>query len=199
MRLSSLFRLSLLFGAITLTACNSIVPVPRTPALYDLPPPDKAQPGMPLEGLLAVQVSAPAWLRSAAMQYRLDGEQGLQRRSYADSRWVAQPAEMLTLALTRSLGAGEGRGGRCVLSLELDEFIQVFDAADRSHATVALRATLLRRGEKVPLATTNLRVSNSAPSADAEGGVQAHRVALARLSTDIKRWAGALTPACIRD
>ncbi|WP_162851664.1 ABC-type transport auxiliary lipoprotein family protein [Azoarcus indigens] len=196
---SSPLRVSTLLGAIALTACNSIVPVPRTPALYDLPLPDKAQAERPLAGLLAVEITSPTWLRSAAMQYRLDGERGLQRRSYADSRWVAQPAEMLSLALTRSLAAGEGTGGRCVLSLELDEFIQVFDSADRSHAAVALRATLLRRGERRPLATTNLRVSSPAPSADAEGGVQAYRVALAQLGRDIQGWAGALTPACIRD
>jgi len=199
MRSPSSLRLLLAACLLSLAACSSIVPVPRTPALYDLPPPETAKADSALSGLSSVEVNAPTWLRSAAMQYRLDGVQGLQRRSYADSRWVAQPAEMLALALTRSLGAGEGKGGRCVLSLELDEFIQVFDSETRSHVAVTLRASLILRGDKAPLATTHLRVSAPAPSADAQGGVRAYRDALAQLGTAVSAWGGALTPACIRD
>jgi cholesterol transport system auxiliary component len=57
------------------------------------------------------------------------------------------------------------------LRLELDEFSQVFDAADRSRAVVSLRASLIRNRSIVAQQTFGLEQAAATPNA--EGGVRA--------------------------
>ena len=88
--------------------------------------------------LAAVDVQAPSWLDSRAMQYRRESEPA-RRQAFTESRWAATPAELLAVALRRQLGAaGEG----CRLRVDLDEWVQVFDAGGQSQVQLALRASL---------------------------------------------------------
>ncbi|WP_338860313.1 membrane integrity-associated transporter subunit PqiC [Mycetohabitans rhizoxinica] len=137
-----------------------------------------------------VDMGAPASLDSDGIVYRLAYAHAQQPRTYASSRWVATPAQLLTQRLRALLGA---RGAVVspgdpvsapVLRVELLEFEQIFDKPGASRGVVALRATLLRRGGQFTQAT--FRADAPASSADASGGVralaQASDVALSQLA-----------------
>lgn len=172
--------------ACLLGACSAIVPKPVVMAQYDLGP--FAPRG--LEEAFAsvrIEMTAAPWLASSAMQYRLDASDPAQRRVYAHSRWVSSPPAMLRQALARSLGSVEGQGG-CRLRIELDEFIQRFDDAGMSRAEVLVRASLLpARGDRI-LAVRAFALAAPAPSADAAGGVLAHREAVGGLAQRLEEW-----------
>lgn len=174
--------------ATALVGCGTLGKRDGPPAMYDL----GLAPATERAGSLPVRVDirAPSWLAGAGMQYRLDYEQPAQRQIYAESRWVSPPAEMLERSLTQALSPGDSTGlsDACRLRIELDEFVQIFDAPDRSRAFLSVRTDLLAaRGERV-LARKRLTVSEPAPSADAAGGVLAFRTASARLASELSTW-----------
>ena len=112
-----------------LAACTGLPKVAPSYAVHDFggPEPVAARSlGFPLRN---VEVVVPPWLASTAMQYRLAYAQATRRQAYVESRWAAQPAQLVELALKRAIRTGEaGAGGACRLRVELDEFAQVFDA-----------------------------------------------------------------------
>ena len=57
------------------------------------------------------------------------------------------------------------------LRLELQEFSQLFDTADRSHAVLRLRATLLH--DRTAVAQREFDIDQEASAPNAEGGVRA--------------------------
>lgn len=139
--------------------------------------------------LRGVEVAAPSWLGSAAMQYRLNYSDAARRLGYADSRWAAPPAELIEQALRRrALAAGaSGERNACRLRVELDEFVQVFDAAQSSRIVLAVRATLLSRNEKA-VASRAFALERPSASADARGGVAAAAAAVQGLASDLAGW-----------
>ncbi|CAI09850.1 ABC-type transport auxiliary lipoprotein family protein [Aromatoleum aromaticum] len=149
-----------------------------------------------------VDVRAPSWLSTGAMQYRLDYRQPAQREAYSETRWVAEPAEMLRVALDRALTmngtanrtANRTADGECRLRIELDEFVQVFDSEQSSHATIVARAALLAPRSDAELAHRTLVVSEPTPTPDAAGGVFAFRRAVQRLAHDVSFWLASLDP-----
>jgi cholesterol transport system auxiliary component len=76
------------------------------------------------------------------------------------------------------------------LRLELEEFSQLFDAPDASSGVLRLRATLSQRstsGEAL-LAQRSFIARQSAPTADASGGVRALTAATDQVVKDIEVW-----------
>ncbi|NMG14214.1 ABC-type transport auxiliary lipoprotein family protein [Aromatoleum bremense] len=141
-----------------------------------------------------VEVRAPSWLSTGAMQYRIDYRQPAQREAYSETRWVAEPAEMLRVALDRALTANRSADGECRLHVELDEFVQVFDSEQSSHAKIVARAALLVPRSDAELSHRTLVVSEPAPTPDAAGGVIAFRRAVQRLAYDVSIWLASLDP-----
>ena len=179
--------------ALTLGACTGLDLRPAPMALYDL----GVTPSQSLPAELApaqLKLSAAPWLSATAMHYRLSWLDPSRRRAYAESRWVSAPADMLGIALDRGLAAGAG-GLHCHLRVELDEFVQVFDSDTQSHVELIVRVALLPSRSAVPLARTEFRISEAAPSADASGGVSAHRSAAQRLVHEVSAWLVALDRA----
>jgi cholesterol transport system auxiliary component len=141
-------------------------------------------PGKPAQGLqqspLVYDVSAPGWLDSPLIYYRLAYQDAARPQTYADSRWVGSPAELIG-ARVRGRLASSGKGGvvhpadgtraSFALRLELDEFIQVFDAPGKSKAVVRLRASVL--GKNALLAQKTFSAERPSATPDAEGGVRA--------------------------
>jgi cholesterol transport system auxiliary component len=76
------------------------------------------------------------------------------------------------------------------LHLDLDEFSQLFETADRSSGLVRLRATLGQGGEGAErlLAQRSFVVQRPASSADAAGGVRALTQATDALIAEIDQW-----------
>jgi len=162
-------------------ACG-ISPISTQPEViqYDFGPmPAKAAPGL-RQPVLIYDVSAPAWLDSPLIYYRLAYQDAARPLAYADSRWVGSPAELIGSRVRGRLAAS-GKGGvvhpadgtraSYALRVELDEFAQVFDAPGQSKAVVRLRATIL--GKNALVAQKNFSVERPAGKADAEGGVRA--------------------------
>jgi cholesterol transport system auxiliary component len=161
----------------------SISPVSSAPDViqYDfgpVPPRNSAQ-GL-RQAVLIYDVSAPSWLDSPFIYYRLAYQDAARPLAYADSRWVGSPAELIA-ARVRARLAASGKGGvvhpadgtraSYALRVELDEFTQVFDAPGKSRAVVRLRASVL--GKSALVAQKSFSVERPSATPDAEGGVRA--------------------------
>ncbi len=174
-----------------LSGCGNLVTPPEPVAFHDLGV--DTDPAPTLAGAPAtILVSTPPWLHSGAMQYRLNWDQPSRRRAYAQSRWAAEPGEMLSLALRRGLNAGESVGNACRLKIELDEFVQEFETADRSRVDIVLRASWLPPRGETSLASKRFTATTATPSADAEGGVAAFRDAIQDLTKQLRSWIATL-------
>jgi cholesterol transport system auxiliary component len=180
--------------AVLLSACGGLGKPPIEQALFDL---GVAEP-LAMTGdrrPVALEVRAPSWLTTSAMQYRLSHVDPQRRLAYGQSRWVAPPAEMLTLALDRALLAPGNGGSGCRLRIHLDELLQVFDSNQHSHVRLSARASLLPQRGETPVAGRDVAVQVAALSADAQGGVAATRTAVRQLAGELAAWLDGLDPS----
>ncbi|RLJ65161.1 ABC-type transport auxiliary lipoprotein family protein [Sulfurisoma sediminicola] len=146
--------------------------------------------GWAAPALQRIDVAAPSWLGTPAMQYRLAYDDGARRRTYTDSRWAAPPAELLEQALRRRAVAAGGEAALpCRLRLELDELVQTFDTPQASRLGLAARARLMCHGEQT-LAARSFAVEHPAGS-DARGGVAAAAAAVQELGKQLAAWVAA--------
>lgn len=150
-------------------------------AIYDFGPARPAYSGPEVkQSVLVYDVGAPAWMDTPSIHYRLAYQDAARPRAYANSRWAMAPAGLLSLRLRQRI-SGMTRGRVVIptdglrtnfaLRVELEEFGQVFDAADRSRGVVRLRATLI--GGQGLVGQRVVEIEMPAPSPDAEGGVRA--------------------------
>ena len=140
-------------------------------------------------GDLSVEVRAPLWFDSLGIDYRLLYDEPKRLRDYTRSRWAGPPAQLVQQRLIQQLGlmpAGQGRT-RCVLRVDIDEFIQIFDTPTTSRGVIQGRVQLLDRS-RTRLAGYELRIEKPAASADARGGVAALTVAVDQLIADLLGW-----------
>lgn len=186
--------------AALLAAGCSLAPAQRAvPAEYDFGLAKAAAPERALhEPILVYDVSAPSRLDTNAMLYRLAYADAAQPRAYADSRWAAPPAALLTARLRARLAAADPAGvlapgdaahAQLVLRVELQEFSQVFQTAKKSEALLELRATLLRDRRLSAQRSFVERVPAATP--DARGGAAAFAVAGDRAIAAITDWVAA--------
>jgi cholesterol transport system auxiliary component len=166
-------------------ACESCSIAPASTSAevvqYDFGPAPAGKPAQGLrQPLLIYDVSAPAWLDSQFIYYRLAYQDAARPLAYADSRWVGSPAELIGNRVRGRLAASgmggivrpaDGTRASYALRLELDEFAQVFDAPGQSRVVVRLRASVL--GKSALLAQKSFSVERPAASGDAQGGVRA--------------------------
>lgn len=150
--------------------------------------------GLPLRN---VEVVPAPWLASNVMAYRLVYAQSTRRQAFKDSRWAAQPAQLVELVLKRALRAGDPAtpAGGCRLRVDLDEFTQRFDSPQLSRGVIEARVTLLAPRTEQPLAVRAFAVDHEAPTADAAGGVIALRAGALQLKSDIRSWLEGLDAA----
>jgi len=187
-------QLPVLFAlVVALGGCGNLGVPPQRFMFFDLGLVEPVAPP-PLYVPARVEVRAPSWLSSGAMQYRIDYRQPAQREAYTEARWVAEPAEMLRVSLDRALAAHASPDGGCRLRIELDEFVQVFDNERDSHAAIVGRAVLLAPRSDVEVARRVLVATEAAPTPDASGGVIAHRRAVRQLASEIATWLTGLDP-----
>jgi cholesterol transport system auxiliary component len=154
----------------------------------------------PLPSLVLAEVEANAALDSTAVLYRLAYSDAQQLRPYAQARWSMAPAQLLRQRLREHLGqrravlnAAQGMvvpPAALSLHLELDEFSQLFESADRSSGLVRLRATVgqAANGMERLVAQRSFVVQRAASTADAAGGVRALTGAADAVIEEIAVW-----------
>lgn len=158
-------------------------------AIYDFGPPVEDRTLSRSRSELAVEVRAPMWFDSLGIEYRLLYEEPKRLHDYTRSRWAGPPAQLVQQRLIQQLGlisSGQGRT-RCVLRVDMDEFIQLFDTPTTSIGVLKGRGQLLDRS-RTSLATYDFRIEKPAVSADARGGVAALTAAVDQLVTDLLGW-----------
>ncbi|MSQ53097.1 MAG: hypothetical protein EXR28_14555 [Betaproteobacteria bacterium] len=175
-----MMRHGILLCLAALGAC-SIAPQARDIAAYDFGPaaPARAEPRIGVNLALA-DITAPSWMDNANLYYRLAYVDPARPLAYANSRWVMPPAALLTQRLRASLRQAskaavvapmDGVRTEYLLRIEIEEFSQIYDSADRSRGALRLQARLVRGSELA--AQQSFTVEMPAPSANAEGGVRA--------------------------
>ncbi len=142
---------------------------------------------------LALEVRSPPWFESLNIDYRLNYDDPLKQREYSGSRWVGPPATLLAQSLRQQLGIlGMPVGGApCVLRVELQEFSQVFDTPQASHAQLSANVSLVDARRRV-LAERRIAIDRPASSPDAHGGVLALVAAGGELGRMLADWLATL-------
>lgn len=147
--------------------------------------------------LLIAEAKSPVWLNNNAIQYRLAYRDPTQSYTYANSRWAAAPATLLTHHIRNSiatttnnkvLSTSDSVRADFILRLELEEFSQIFDAIDNSHVLIKLRVSLINRSSRLLKAQHSFNVKLAAPTANAAGAVQALTESSDRLTGDLITW-----------
>lgn len=192
-----------LFFLGVLAGCSSTKPGANA-AVYDFGPGMVTeQPSnrmAPLPPLALGEVQASVALDNLAVVYRLSYSDSQQLRPYAQARWSMPPAQLLRQRVREALGQRRAvvnladgvlpAPGTLVLRLELEEFSQLFESADRSAAVLRLRATLAQvgNGGDSLVAQRSFVAQQPSTSADAPGGVRALTVATDAVVEQLEQW-----------
>lgn len=162
----------------------TLAPRPQVPvAVYDFGL-QHAHEGAPRinASLLVPDIAAPSWLDSPNISYRLAYANDARSRAYANSRWVAAPAALLSQRLRQCIAAvnekgaidnWEGAQADYLVRMELQEFSQIFDSEQTSYAFIRMHVNLIRRPEGRLIAQQSFSVKREALKPNAEGAVKA--------------------------
>jgi len=199
-----------LIAALFLSACSALPDKPTRSSMYDFgpgnltAPPATRQPNLPPIAIDDISTSGGA-LDNMGVLYRLAYQDAQLLRSYTLARWSMPPAQLVrqrlrdTLSQRRTVfGAGDSaalnRSQNPVLPrllrLELEEFNQVFSAADTSVGVIRMRATLVEvtpAGERL-IGQRSVAVQRPAPTSDAPGGVRALTAATDAAIEELDQW-----------
>lgn len=201
----------LFLSFVLLTGCVFSGNKPASLALYDLGLRTVTKPTAvaPIQAsILMTEITAPVWLTSPAMQYRLAYHDPARIYHYAHSRWATPPAKLLTRRiqddlsqLTRKgvISNHEGLKSDYALHLELEEFTQVFDQPQSSRAIIRLRANLVERTTRQLLSQHKFSAEQATATADAAGAVAALIQLSDQVSGELMQWlASQLTEPILR-
>jgi cholesterol transport system auxiliary component len=185
-------------ATVALAACALGVQKPAADS-YDLgPPADRPAAAAATRPVLMVpDVVSPAWLDGQGIVYRLAYENDARPQAYANSRWVAPPAALLTQRLRSRFAASAGvvsgvDGTRAdyALRVDLEDFSQSFTSANASNVALRARASLVRLPDRVLVAQRAFVVERPAPTPDARGAVTALGTASGEVIESLAEWVG---------
>lgn len=197
--------LAVLLAAL-LTGCSLTLTTPAPVQVYDLGPAPITTPhtfSLSQTFVRIMEISAPIWLDTQAIQYRLAYHDPARIYIYANSRWAAPPAQLLTEHFRRFLASHDADGPdndkrqttpstQYLLKIELNEFAQVFSTQNDSHAVIQLRATLYEPDAHLPIALHSFTMTQPATTADAAGAVAAFIQASDNLLGELAQWLAAI-------
>lgn len=144
---------------------------------------------------LALEVRSPSWFDSLGIDYRLNQDDPLRLREYADSRWAVNPGVLVAQRLRQSLGASSSLGGMpapCLLRVELQEFSQVFESSSDSRGLLQGELVLID-SQRQRLAVEHFFIEKPAATPDARGGVGALILAVNELGEFTSNWLAGLS------
>jgi len=148
----------------------------------------------PLAAVVVMDVTGSPALENERMMYRLNYADPLQARTYANSRWSANPLILVTQRIkarlaqsgVKVLSATDTMNNVPILRIELDDFSHAFASAGQSEGQVVLRASVFRGHTLLDQRTISR--ATPAPSADAAGGVRALAASTDAAAADIAAW-----------
>lgn len=185
-------------ATVALAACALGVQKPQADS-YDLGPP-AARPATAAATrpvLMVPDVVSPAWLDGQGIVYRLAYENDARPQAYANSRWVAPPAALLTQRLRNRFASSAGvvsgvDGTRAdyALRVDLEDFSQSFTSANASSVALRARASLVRLPDRVLVAQRAFAVERAALTPDARGAVTALGAASGEVIESLAEWVG---------
>lgn len=151
-------------------------------------------PQAPIAAVVVMDVTGSPAFENERMLYRLNYADPLQARTYANSRWSANPLILVTQRIkarlaqagVKVLSATDTMNNVPILRIELDDFTHAFASTAQSEGQVVLRASVFR-GHTLLDQKTISRAS-PAPSADAAGGVRALAASTDAAAADIAAW-----------
>jgi len=151
-----------------------------------------------LGAIVVTDVTGSSALENERMFYRLSYADALQARSYANSRWTANPLQMMTQRLktrisqsgAKVLSETDASNGIPILRIDVDEFIHNFSGAAQSEGQVALRASVFQG--HVLVDQRSFARTTPAGTADAAGGARALAASTDAIAADIVTWLGTL-------
>jgi len=142
-----------------------------------------------------VTVSAPIWLDTPSVLYRLDYADDSQLHAYAQTQWVAAPSRLLEQALLASGPTDDPRvcsaaGGAPVrLDVNLQEFSQAFDKPGDSHVVLRAKVRVLSTHTHAVLAQRQFDLRAAAPTPDGPGAVHGLRDLAQTFAASALAWA----------
>lgn len=189
-----------------LAGCTIIPKAPTTPiSIFDFGPISQLESIQPASSPIRIQIAeiaAPVWLDTPAMRYRLAYHHPAQTHVYAQSRWAATPAKLLTERIRQHISSWQNQSDRnnndfgsatYSLKIELEAFMQVFETVDRSHTIVSLRASLLENNTHRLIAQQRFSETKITPSADASGAVENFIVISDQLAAELIQWSAEMS------
>ena len=182
--------------ALSLAACGTSKPAASN-AQFDFGPlgaPAAQVAQAPLAAIVVMDATGSPALENERMLYRLNYADPLQARTYAHSRWAANPLMLVTQRLkarlaqagVKVLSATDTTTGVPIMRVEVDDFTHAFSSASQSEGQLVLRASVFRGHTLLDQKTFNR--SSPAPSADAAGGVRALAASTDATAADIIAW-----------
>jgi cholesterol transport system auxiliary component len=179
----------------SLGGCTLGLPAAVANVRYDLgPAPIAAQPisASALPPLRLFDVRAPRSLETDDILYRMSYADPHRSAAYANSHWTMRPSQLLTERVRSALAARGAvlGGGQAVqaplLTIDLQQFEQVFDSEGQSHGAVTARATLTDDGKVIAQQTFVARAPASMPNA--AGGAHALAAASDEFVAQLVAW-----------
>lgn len=177
-----------------LGGCTLGMPAAVSNLRYDLGPANPPAYAGTLPTLRLFDVRTPRALDSDDILYRLSYADPNQTAGYANSHWAMRPSQLLTERVRDALAAHGAvlGGGQAVnaplLTIDLEQFEQVYDGQGESHGALTARATLTHDGKVVAQQTFVARAPASMP--DAAGGVHALAAASDDFVAQLVAWLG---------
>lgn len=151
-----------------------------------------------LGAVVVTDVTGSSALDNERMFYRLSYADALQARTYANSRWTANPLQMMTQRLKTRIGQAGAKVlsesdaslGVPILRVDVDDFVHDFSAVNQSQGVVAVRASLFR-GHTLVDQKSFVRTTPAA-TPDAAGGARALAASTDAIAADLVAWLGTL-------
>lgn len=148
----------------------------------------------PLAAVIVMDATGSPTFENERMVYRLNYNDPLQARTYASSRWSANPLILVTQRLKsrlaqagiKVLSATDTSANIPELRIEVDDFSHAFANTTDSVGALTLRASLFQSHALLDQKT--FARATPAPSADAAGGARALTASTDAVAADIIAW-----------
>lgn len=181
-------------AAFTLAGCTFGTPAAVSNVRYDFGAANPPAYAGALPTLRLYDVRTPRALDTDDIFYRLSYLDPQRSAAYANSRWTMRPSQLLTERVRSALAAHGAvlGGGEAVsaplLTIDLEQFEQVFDSEGQSHGALTARVTLTHGGKVIAQQTFVARAPASMPNA--AGGVHALAAASDEFIAQLMAWLG---------